>query len=124
MKGNSGGAGLPARRVALRRSGTVNGVRLHYEEHGSGGPILCIHGAGSSAIAWADAAKELARLGRVITYDRRGCARSERPVPHQRTSVAEIRRPGADHVQADSNRRLLGGMRAHRMRLPLFYRSH
>lgn len=68
---------------------SVNGVRLHYEEHGSGGPILCIHGAGSSAIAWADAAKELARLGRVITYDRRGCARSERPVPYERTSVAE-----------------------------------
>lgn len=68
---------------------SVNGTRLHYEEHGSGGPILCIHGAGSSAIAWADAAKELARLGRVITYDRRGCARSERPVPYERTSVAE-----------------------------------
>jgi esterase len=68
---------------------SVNGVRLHYEEHGSGGPILCIHGAGSSAIAWADAAKELARLGRVITYDRRGCARSERPVPYERTSIAE-----------------------------------
>jgi pimeloyl-ACP methyl ester carboxylesterase len=48
---------------------SVNGVRLHYEEHGSGAPILCIHGAGSSAIAWADAARELARLGRVITYD-------------------------------------------------------
>ena len=68
---------------------TVNGVRLHYEEHGSGGTILCIHGAGSSAMAWAYAAKELARLGRVITYDRRGCARSERPVPYERTSVAE-----------------------------------
>ena len=23
----------------------VNGVRLHYEEHGAGAPILCIHGA-------------------------------------------------------------------------------
>ena len=23
---------------------TVNGVRLYYEEHGSGAPILCIHG--------------------------------------------------------------------------------
>jgi pimeloyl-ACP methyl ester carboxylesterase len=40
-------------------------------------------------MAWAYAAKELARLGRVITYDRRGCARSERPVRYERTSVAE-----------------------------------
>jgi esterase len=67
----------------------INGVRLHHEEHGSGAPILCIHGTSSSAIAWADAVERLARLGRVIAYDRRGCGRSERPDPYERTSVAE-----------------------------------
>jgi len=67
----------------------VNGIRLYYEEHGSGAPILCIHGGGSSALMWADAIEELARLGRVVAYDRRGCTRSERPDPYERTSVAE-----------------------------------
>ena len=67
----------------------VNGVRLYYEEHGRGAPILCIHGGGSSALMWADAVEELARLGRVISYDRRGCARSERPDPYARTTVTE-----------------------------------
>jgi esterase len=67
----------------------VNGVRLHYEERGEGAPILCIHGAGSTALLWADAVERLARLGRVVAYDRRGCARSERPEPYDRTSVAE-----------------------------------
>ena len=67
----------------------VNGVRLYYEEHGSGTPILCIHGAGSSSLLWADAVEKLARVGRVIAYDRRGCSRSERPEPYERTSVAE-----------------------------------
>jgi esterase len=67
----------------------VNSIRLYYEEHGSGAPILCIHGGGSSALMWADAVEELARLGRVIAYDRRGCTRSERPEPYERTSVAE-----------------------------------
>jgi pimeloyl-ACP methyl ester carboxylesterase len=67
----------------------VNGIRLYYEEHGSGAPILCIHAAGSSALMWADAIEELARHGRVIAYDRRGCTRSERPDPYERTSVAE-----------------------------------
>ena len=67
----------------------VNGVRLYYEEHGGGAPILCIHGGGSSALMWADAVEELARLGRVIAYDRRGCTRSERPDPYERTTVAE-----------------------------------
>ena len=56
---------------------------------GAGAPILCIHGAGSSALAWAGAVEELARLGRVIAYDRRGCGRSERPEPYERTTVGE-----------------------------------
>ena len=38
---------------------------------------------------WAKAVEELARFGRVIAYDRRGCTRSERPEPYERTSVAE-----------------------------------
>jgi esterase len=67
----------------------VRCVRLYYEERGSGTPILCVHGTGSSAVVWSDAVPELARLGRVISYDRRGCTRSERPDPYERTSVAE-----------------------------------
>lgn len=67
----------------------VNGVRLYHEEHGAGDPILCIHGTSSSAMVWRQVAVErLARLGRVILYDRRGCTRSERPDPYE-TSVAQ-----------------------------------
>jgi len=76
----------PTRVMAAR---LVNGVRLQHQERGSGAPILCIHGTSGTAIAWTDAAEELARLGRVICYDRRGCGRSERPDPYERTSVAE-----------------------------------
>jgi pimeloyl-ACP methyl ester carboxylesterase len=65
------------------------GVRLYYEEHGAGAPILCIHGAGSSAVLWEEAVAELARHGRAIAYDRRGCARSGRPAGYLRTSVGE-----------------------------------
>jgi pimeloyl-ACP methyl ester carboxylesterase len=67
----------------------VNGIRLHLEEHGEGVPILCIHGTSSSALLWRGAVPKLARFGRVIAYDRRGCGRSERPRPYARTSVAE-----------------------------------
>ena len=68
---------------------TVNGVRLYYEEHGSGEPILCIHATSSSALVWGPAVEKLAELGRVIVYDRRGCTRSERPEPYETTSVGE-----------------------------------
>src|SRR5688500_3175530 len=83
-----------------RGTRTVNGVRLYHEEHGSGTPILCIHGAGSSALVWADAVEKLARLGRVIAYDRRGCTRSERPEPYDRTSVAEHAEDAAALLEA------------------------
>jgi pimeloyl-ACP methyl ester carboxylesterase len=67
----------------------INGVDLHVEQHGAGNPILCVHGTSSSAMAWEGAVEPLARLGRVITYDRRGCTRSERPEPYERVDVAE-----------------------------------
>lgn len=67
----------------------VNGVRLHYSEHGQGQPILLVHGCGGSALGFDGAVGELARIGRVIAYDRRGSARSERPEPYERTSVSE-----------------------------------
>lgn len=81
----------------------ANGVRLYYEEHGEGAPILCIHGSSSSAMLWRDAAVEaLSSLGRVIVYDRRGCTRSERPEPLE-TSVAQ---------QAEDAAALLDGLDA------------
>jgi esterase len=67
----------------------VNGIRLYYEERGDGVPIACLHGAGSSALMWGEAVEKLARLGRVISYDRRGCGRSERPEPYDNTTVRE-----------------------------------
>lgn len=67
----------------------VNGVRLYYEELGSGTPILGVHGGGSSAVFWEDAARRLSDVGRVIIYDRRGCNRSERPEPYDLTSIRE-----------------------------------
>ena len=68
---------------------SVNDVQLYYEERGSGTPILGIHGAGSSALVWEEAAKQLSGLGRATTYDRRGCTRSERPDPYEVTTVEE-----------------------------------
>jgi esterase len=80
----------------------VNGVRLYYEEHGTGEPILGIHGAGSSAALWEGAMLELAKRGRTILYDRRGSFRSERPEPYA-TNV---------HEQADDAAALIDALGA------------
>lgn len=80
----------------------VNGVSLYYEEHGSGEPIVGLHGGGSSAAMWANAAPELALHGRTILYDRRGSFRSERPEPYA-TDV---------HEQADDAAALIDALAA------------
>ena len=53
-----------------------DGCKLYYEELGDGLPILLIHPAGATASTWGSATTELAQVGRVIAYDRRGYARS------------------------------------------------
>jgi 3-oxoadipate enol-lactonase len=53
-----------------------DGCDLYYEEVGEGVPILLIHPAGATGSTWGSATEELARIGRVISYDRRGYARS------------------------------------------------
>ena len=50
--------------------------RLYYEEAGEGAPILLIHPSGATASTWGPLVDELARIGHVITYDRRGYSRS------------------------------------------------
>ena len=68
----------------------VNGVRLVLRGARQRRPDP-LHPRQPAARRWPGATRssELARLGRVIAYDRRGCARSERPEPYERTSVAE-----------------------------------
>jgi 3-oxoadipate enol-lactonase len=67
-----------------------DGCDLYYEEAGEGVPILLIHPAGATASTWGAATQELARIGRVLTYDRRGYARSGgQPVRSVATHTAD-----------------------------------
>jgi pimeloyl-ACP methyl ester carboxylesterase len=59
---------------------TLNGVRLYYELHGDGAvPAVLVHGSWVSHHDWDLLAPRLAEGFRVLTYDRRGHSRSERP---------------------------------------------
>jgi non-heme chloroperoxidase len=56
-------------------------IELHYEDHGSGEPIVLIHGYPLDGNSWERQERELLASGyRVITYDRRGFGRSSQPV--------------------------------------------
>ena len=55
-------------------------VDLYYEDHGSGTPVVLIHGYPLSGASWEKQAAALLNAGyRVITYDRRGFGKPSQP---------------------------------------------
>jgi peroxiredoxin len=55
-------------------------IDLYYEDHGSGQPVVLIHGYPLDGNSWEKQAAALLDAGyRVITYDRRGFGRSSKP---------------------------------------------
>jgi non-heme chloroperoxidase len=68
--------------MAKLNVGTENGspVELHYEDYGSGKPVVLIHGWPLSGRSWEAQVPALIQAGRrVITYDRRGFGQSSQP---------------------------------------------
>jgi non-heme chloroperoxidase len=56
------------------------GIDLYYEDHGSGRPVVLIHGFPLDGHSWEKQISPLLHAGhRVITYDRRGFGASSRP---------------------------------------------
>ena len=55
-------------------------IRIYYEDHGSGPPVVLVHGYAQNGRSWEKQEAALLAAGhRVITYDRRGCGDSSRP---------------------------------------------
>src|SRR5262249_25301912 len=68
---------MPYVKVGEENSGHI---KLHYEDYGSGEPVILIHGYPLSGRAWDKQVPVLLDAGhRVITYDRRGFGDSSRP---------------------------------------------
>ena len=68
--------------MATLKVGDENGtpVELYYEDHGTGDPVVLIHGWPLSSRSWENQVPALVDAGyRVITYDRRGFGASSQP---------------------------------------------
>jgi non-heme chloroperoxidase len=68
---------MPYVKVGKENSGEID---LYYEDHGSGQPVVLIHGYPLSGASWEKQVPVLLEAGRrVITYDRRGFGKSSQP---------------------------------------------
>ncbi len=65
--------------VTVGKENSAN-IELYYEDHGSGQPVVLIHGYPLSGASWEKQLPVLLKAGyRVITYDRRGFGKSSQP---------------------------------------------
>jgi len=68
---------MPYINVGNANSGDID---LYYEDHGSGDPVVLIHGYPLSGASWEKQIPALLAAGhRIITYDRRGFGKSSQP---------------------------------------------
>jgi non-heme chloroperoxidase len=66
-------------KVTVGRENSAD-IEIHYEDHGTGQPVVLIHGYPLSGRAWDKQVPALLDAGyRVITYDRRGFGQSSQP---------------------------------------------
>lgn len=89
---------------------TVNGLRIRYEERGSGTAMVWAHGLGGTWQAWEGVMKFFRDRYRVIAYDARGHGSSEkpdRPEAYSQDIMMEDMRGVMDAL--DINRAIIGG---------------
>jgi non-heme chloroperoxidase len=89
---------MPHVTVGKENSGNIE---LYYEDHGSGQPVVLIHGYPLSGSSWEKQVAALLSAGhRVITYDRRGFGKSSQPTTgYNYDSFAEDLRKLIKHLE-------------------------
>ncbi|MBI5627979.1 MAG: alpha/beta fold hydrolase [Candidatus Rokubacteria bacterium] len=89
----------------------LNGIRLYYEAHGEGAPLVLMHGFAGTAESWKPQIPDLSARYRLILYDARGHWRSESPRSadlYSHEIFADDLQALLDHLEADTA--VVGGL--------------
>jgi pimeloyl-ACP methyl ester carboxylesterase len=70
---------LRVERGSAMGSAKIGDIAIHYEEHGSGDPLLLIMGLAADSVAWLFQIPDFSRQFRTIAFDNRGVGRSSKP---------------------------------------------
>jgi 3-oxoadipate enol-lactonase len=72
----------------MAHSTSRDGIRIYYEEHGHGRPVLLAYGIGGNAGMWEPNIKALSAGHRLILWEPRGHARSDSPENPQKVTFS------------------------------------
>ena len=88
--------------VNFSRFAELDGVRVHYQERGSGTPLVLIHGYGASSFTWKDVFAVLSNRYRVIALDLKGFGFTSKPEgDYTRRAQGELVIRLLDHLKID-----------------------
>ena len=69
------------------KTATIYGVKIHYQEAGSGPAVILLHGLGGDVSNWAQTIGPLSQKYRVIVPDQIGFGRSDKPMINYRVGT-------------------------------------
>ena len=92
----------------------LNGLQIHYDVHGEGDPLVCVHGLGCDRRAWVMQIQPFSALYKTVFFDNRDVGQSSlAPHDYSTADMADDVLALADHLELDSFHLLgisLGGM--------------
>jgi 3-oxoadipate enol-lactonase len=92
----------------------LNGIEIHYDVHGEGDPLICVHGLGCDRRAWALQIQPFAALYTSVFFDNRDVGQSSlSPTGYSTADMAQDVLALADHLEMERFHLLgvsLGGM--------------
>ena len=102
-----------------------DGVKIHYEVHGDGPPLILTHGYSSTSQMWKDQVAALSRHHRLVLWDMRGHGQSDYPDdPKAYSEAATVGDIAALLDTVDAKRAIVGGLSLGGYMSLAFYRAH
>ena len=102
-----------------------DGIKIHYEVHGDGPPLILTHGYSSTSQMWNGQVEALSRRHKLVLWDMRGHGQSDYPTDPKAYSEALTVGDIASLLDtAGASKAIVGGLSLGGYMSLAFYRSH
>jgi len=102
-----------------------DGIKIHYEVHGEGPPLILTHGYSSTSAMWTGQVEALSRRHRLVVWDMRGHGQSDYPDdPNAYSEAATVGDIAALLDAVGAKRAIVGGLSLGGYMSLAFYRAH